>query len=131
MNSYDWYQKLIRPDWAPPAWLFGPVWTVLYLVIAVSFGIVVFKIANKQLPSIILWPLILNLLFNFMFTPIQFGLRNNFLAMIDIGLVLCTLIWLLKLLMVYFPIAALVNIPYLLWVMFATVLQVTVTWLNR
>lgn len=37
MNTYTWYQTLIKPFWSPPAWLFGPVWTALYAIIAVSF----------------------------------------------------------------------------------------------
>ncbi len=38
MNSFEWYSQLIKPSWAPPAWLFGPVWTFLYILIAISFG---------------------------------------------------------------------------------------------
>ncbi len=75
-------------------------------------------------------PFILNLIFNFVFTPLQFGLRNNILAAIDVILVLLTLIWSLVRIRPFLTWVALVNLPYLLWVSFATVLQLTITWLN-
>jgi tryptophan-rich sensory protein len=131
MPTYTWYQQLIKPFWAPPAWLFGPVWTFLYAIIAVSYGTVFYKTATRQWPAIVALPFILNLVFNFAFTPIQFGLKNNLLASLDILLVLGTLIWAV---IAVFPHArwiAYVQIPYLLWGSFATVLQLTVTWLNR
>lgn len=108
--------------------------TMLYSIIFVSFGTVFYKAFTKQIPWMIALPFALNLVFNFIFTPIQFGLKNNLLAAIDILLVLGTLIWALYALwhavlpelrwIVY------VNIPYLLWVSFATVLQITITYLN-
>ena len=130
-NSYNWYSQLIKPSWSPPSWLFGPVWTVLYAIIAFSFGTVFYKVFTKQLPLIVALPFVLNLFFNFIFTYLQFGLKNNFLAMIDILLVLGTLISALIIIYPHIKWVALVNIPYLLWVCFATVLQITVTYLNR
>lgn len=130
MNTSEWYQNLIRPDWAPPAWIFGPVWSVLYSIIAISFGYVFYLFLKGTIPFIILLPFILNLIFNFAFTPLQFGLQNNILAAIDIILVLGTLIWLMYSIHSYAPWVTYINIPYLLWVSFATVLQLTVTYLN-
>lgn len=131
MQNYTWYSQLIKPSWAPPSWLFGPVWSVLYIIIFISYGTVFYKVFNKELPVIILLPFVLNLLFNFIFVPIQFGLKNNYLAAVDILLVLGTLIWAMTLIYPHFKWIALVNIPYLLWVCFATVLQLTVTYLNK
>ncbi len=131
MQSYQWYSTLIRPSWAPPSWLFGPVWSVLYTIIAISFGTVFYKAYKGELPFIVVLPFILNLVFNFSFTYFQFGLRNNLLAAIDILLVLGTLIWALIAIYPHLRWVALVNIPYLAWVSFATVLQLTITWLNR
>ena len=93
MNTYNWYQTLIKPSRAQPSWLFGPVWTVLYAIIVVTFGTVFYKVATGKLPCIVALPFALNLIFNFAFTPLQFGLKNNLLAAIDIVLVLGTLIW--------------------------------------
>jgi tryptophan-rich sensory protein len=126
----DWYQTLIRPEWAPPSWLFGPVWSVLYTIIAVTFGYVAYLYFKGVIPFIVLLPFILNLVFNFAFTPLQFGLQNNFLAAVDILLVLATLGWALYIIYPYAPMVIYANIPYLLWVSFATVLQLTITYLN-
>jgi len=130
-NAYSWYSQLIKPTWAPPSFLFGPVWSFLYVLIAISFGSVFYKVLNKQLPFIIAVPFILNLVFNLSFTYFQFGLKSNILAAADIILVLGTLIWAMVAIYPHFKWIALINTPYLLWVCFATVLQFTVTYLNR
>lgn len=130
-KAYNWYSTLVRPTWAPPSWIFGPVWTVLYALIAVSFGRVFIMFAQKQIPLVVVLPFVLNLVFNFVFTPIQFGLRNNLLASIDILLVLSTLVWAMWAIFPFARWITYINIPYLLWVAFATVLQLTITFLNK
>ncbi|MBU4217055.1 tryptophan-rich sensory protein [Candidatus Parcubacteria bacterium] len=130
MQNYTWYQQLIKPTWSPPSWLFGPVWSALYLIIVFSFGTVFYRAFNGKLSWYIALPFVLNLIFNFAFTPIQFGLKNNVLAAVDILLVLGTLIWALIVIYPELKWVALVNIPYLLWVLFATGLQLTITYLN-
>jgi translocator protein len=129
-NTYNWYVQLIKPSWAPPSWLFGPVWTVLYAIIAVSYGAVFYKAFTGKLPRIVVLPFILNLIFNFAFTPLQFGLRNNLLAAIDILAVLLTIIWAFAVIWSHARWIVYVNIPYLIWVSFATMLQLTITYLN-
>ncbi|MBL8031192.1 MAG: tryptophan-rich sensory protein [Candidatus Doudnabacteria bacterium] len=131
MNTYNWYSQLYKPSWAPPSWLFGPVWTVLYAIIAVSFGTVFYKVYTKQIPWLVAVPFVLNLVFNALFTPLQFGLKNNLLASVDIVLVLGTLVWALWAIWPHARWVTYVNIPYVLWVSFATVLQFTITYLNR
>ena len=130
-NAYNWYSTLIKPNWSPPSWLFGPVWSVLYTIIAVTYGTVFYKIIKGELPRALAIPFVLNLLFNFSFTYFQFALNNNLLASIDILLVLATLIWALLAIYPHLRWIALANIPYLLWVVFATVLQITITWMNK
>ena len=130
-NAGDWYAQLAKPFFAPPPWVFGPVWAVLYLVIAISFGYVLVQCLRRKLPLSLLWPFLLNLVFNAAYSPIQFGLRNNLLASIDILLILGTLLWALAAVWRLARWVAIVNIPYLLWVAFATVLQLSITWLNR
>ncbi len=131
MNTYNWYSQLIKPSWAPPSWLFGPAWTFLYTLIALSFGTVFYKVLTGRLPKIIALPFVLNLIFNLAFTPLQFGLKNNFLAAIDILLVFSTLIWSIIAIYPHIRWVAYIQIPYFLWVLFATILQLTITYLNR
>jgi tryptophan-rich sensory protein len=131
MQSSEWYQQLIRPSWSPPSWLFGPVWTFLYILIAVSFFKAFQLTFQKKISVIVILPFILNLIFNFAFTPLQFGLKSNFLAAVDILLVLGTLIWAMIAIYPHQRWITFTQIPYLLWVSFATVLQLTITYLNR
>lgn len=131
MNTYNWYSQLIKPAWSPPSWVFGPVWAVLYLVIAISFGKVFLMAWKHEIPFMVALPFLLNLVFNFAFSPIQFGLKNNLLAAVDILLVLITLIWAMIAIYQFVPWVTYAQIPYLLWVSFATVLQLQITYLNR
>ena len=130
-NAYSWYSKLIKPSWSPPSWVFGPVWTFLYVLITISFGKVFLMAWKKEIPFIVALPFLLNIIFNLSFTALQFGLKNNFLAAIDILLILSTLIWAMVAIYSYVPWITYMQIPYLLWVSFATILQLTITYLNR
>lgn len=128
MNEY--YHQLVKPSWAPPAWIFGPAWTALYLIIFLTYGITLWLVITKKVPNYVIVPFVLNLVFNFAFTPIQFGLRNNFLASVDVFLVLITVIATMILMFPYNKLIAFLQLPYLIWVSFATLLQITITYLN-
>jgi tryptophan-rich sensory protein len=130
METYNWYSQILKPSWSPPSWLFGPVWTVLYVIIAITFGKVFLLAYQKQIPLVVVVPFVLNIIFNLAFTPLQFGLKNNLLASLDILLVLGTLIWAMRAIYPYAAWISFLQIPYLLWVSFATVLQLTITYLN-
>ena len=130
MNTYDWYSQLIKPFWAPPSWIFGPVWSILYIMIAISFGKVFVMAWKKQVAITAALPFVLNIIFNLAFTPLQFGLKSNILAAVDIILVLGTLIWAMVVIWPHKRWITFIQIPYLLWVSFATVLQLTITYKN-
>ncbi len=124
------YMNYIQPSFAPPAWIFGPVWSVLYVLIAISFGYVFFQVLKKRWPKMVAVPFVINLVANLLFTPVQFGLNNLPLASVVILVVLVTILWSMKAVWPYAKWVAYLQIPYLLWVSFATVLQLTITVLN-
>jgi len=130
MDQLFWYNELLKPAWAPPAFLFSPVWSVLYAIIALTFGYVFYLAWKKRLPRQVVLPFGFNIVFNLAFTPIQFVLKNNFLAAVNITLVFATLIWALIVIYPHMRVVTWANIPYLLWVSFALVLQYTITFLN-
>lgn len=130
MENYTQYNEYVQPWFAPPAWLFGPVWSVLYILIAISFGWVFVKVFQGEIPRWVAIPFALNLISNFSFTPVQFGLNNLPLASVVILLVLITLVWSMWAIWPYAKWVTYIQIPYLLWVSFATVLQLSVTYLN-
>lgn len=130
-NAVSWYAQSIKPSWAPPSWLFSPVWAVLYLIIGITFGYVFYRALRGSLSRKVVFPFVLNLISNLIYSPIQFGLQNNYLATADILLILGTLVWALLAIRHHALWVSLANIPYFLWVSFATVLQITITILNR
>jgi tryptophan-rich sensory protein len=92
-NTSIQYMNYVQPSFAPPSSWFGPVWTALYIIIAISFGFVLYKAIKKEISFLVALPFVLNLVFNALYTTLQFGLQNFVLASIDIVLVLGTLIW--------------------------------------
>ncbi len=132
MDSYSsYYEKLLKPSWAPAVPVFGVVWSVLYVIIAITFGTVFIMGWQKQITFMIMLPFILNLFFNIIYTPIQFGLRNNSLASFDIILILATLVWATIAIYPHSHWIAYAQVPYLVWVCIATALQFSITYLNR
>ncbi len=131
MDAQAWYAQLNKPTWSPPAWVFGPIWSFLYVLIALSFGKVFWMAWRKEIAFVVALPFVLNLFCNAAFTPLQFGLRNNLLATIDILLILATLIWAMVAIYPYAKYITYMQVPYLLWVLVATTLQISITYLNR
>ncbi len=130
MNSTYQYQNLKKPPLAPPDYLFGLVWPFLYVLIFASYGFVFYKAYEGKIPWILTIPFIINLIANFAFTYFQFGLNNNVLALVDIVIVLATIVLTIILIWPHYHWVAYLQIPYLLWVCFATYLQAGITILN-
>lgn len=122
MINYTWYQTLIKPPLAPPAWLFSPVWTLLYISIAIAL----FLYAKKNINKNKTWGYVLfftQLLVNFTWTPTFFGLKN-----IGFALALIILLDILVLFNIieFFKVSKTAGkflIPYFVWILFATYLN--------
>lgn len=131
MRTAAQYNSYRKPSWAPAAWVFGPVWTILYILIAISFGYVGCRFVIGTIPASVALPFALNLIFNLLYTIIQFRWRNFWLAALDVVLVWLTLVWAIAAIWPVAPWVAYINLPYLAWVTFATVLQLTITAMNK
>ena len=121
-----WYVGLIKPSFNPPSWVFGPVWTILYLLMGVSLYLVWIKKYDKFAFIVFGVQLFLNALWSIIF----FGMKLPLFAFIEIILlwivILVTIIYFYKL----NRISAYLLIPYLLWVSFAAVLNFVLFILN-
>lgn len=127
----EWYDTLAKPGWAPAAPTFGIVWSFLYPLIVIVYGYVLWRVAAGEFPRMLLVPIVLNIVTNLAFTPVQFGLRNLELASIVVVLVLITIAWSMVAIWPYARWATVALIPYLVWVTIATVLQISITVMNR
>lgn len=131
MSFMEWYQSLAKPGWTPQPSTIGLMWTILYPIIAVTFGFVFVQAARGRIPPLVALPFAINLVANLLFTPIQFGLRNLPLASVDILIVWGTILWMVQAVWVHYRWVAVAQAPYLAWVSVATVLQLSITWMNR
>ncbi|UCG47321.1 MAG: tryptophan-rich sensory protein [Phycisphaerales bacterium] len=126
-----WYANLNKPFFTPPAWLFGPVWTTLYLIMGISAFLVWQKGLESRPVRIALLFFLIQLALNALWTPLFFGLQIPLLAFVEIifllAAILLTIIFFAK---VSAP-AALLLCPYVLWVAFAAVLNASIWILNR
>lgn len=122
-----WYPTLVKPSFTPPDWVFGPVWTILYIMM----GIALYRVWNSSHNKVAITFFILQLALNFLWSFLFFGLKNPLLAFLEI---VSLLVMIALTLWHFYPIsraAAFLLIPYLLWVGFASVLNFHIYWLNR
>ena len=124
-----WYATLNRPSFNPPSWLFGPVWTVLYLLMGISFYLI-WKQEKSKYRNLAILVFIIQLALNFAWSFIFFYFNKIGFAFAEI-----ILLWLSIVLMIIRfykikPITAYINIPYLLWVSFASMLNLSYYLLN-
>lgn len=126
-----WYATLNKPFFSPPNWIFGPVWTILYAVM----GVAVFLIwqSNKKItPGIrhALTLFVIQLVLNFFWSLLFFGLQSPELALVEIGALWISIFLTIR---AFYPIsktAAYLMLPYILWVSFAMVLNLFIAILN-
>lgn len=126
-----WFQSLAKPTWNPPNWLFGPVWTVLYILIGISAWIIrrstSCSASDRSHAMLLFW---LQLLLNLAWTPIFFGLHQPVTAFIEICILWLAALWTALAFGKISSTAGYLLIPYLAWVSFALLLNGTIWLLN-
>lgn len=125
-----WYATLNKPFFAPPNWVFGPVWTLLYFLMGVSFFLIWKQGWNKKKIKIAAQFFLAQLTLNFLWSPVFFGFRSPLL-----GLFVIVAMWVLivSTMKKFYPLsrtASFLLLPYLLWVSFATLLNAAIFFLN-
>jgi len=126
----EWYETLNQPSFNPPNWIFGPVWTTLYFLMGVSLFLIWKESANKDRNRAIL-VFMIQLILNFCWSFLFFYYHQIGLALVEIVLLWISIISMILLFYRIKPMAAYINIPYLLWVTFATILNAAYYFLNR
>jgi len=126
----EWFKGLNRPSFSPPNWLFGPVWTILYILMGISLFLIWKQGVSKE-RNIAIFVFLLQLSLNFAWSFIFFYYNMIGLALIEIILLWIIILVMLVLFYKIKPMAAYLNIPYLLWVSFATILTAAYFILNR
>lgn len=128
----DWYQDLAKPSWTPPSWLFGPMWTTLYILLGIGAWLVRREpgpMADAERPRAWL-AFALMATFNLAWTPIFFGLQSPMLAFVDISLLWGVLVWMTLRFGRVRPMAGYLQLPMILWVSLALVLNGTIWLMN-
>lgn len=131
MTWLEWYNSLAKPSWTPLPATIGMIWQILYPIILVTFGFVFVQAFRGKVPWLVTLPFVFNLVANLIFMPILAGLRNLPLASVDILAVFTTIIGTMIVIWPHYRWVAVAQLPYLVWVSLATVLQLSITWMNR
>jgi len=125
-----WYADLTKPSWTPPSWVFGPVWTVLYGMMAVAVWLVWLRRRRQPGAAAPMTAFAAQLAFNAAWSPLFFGLHRPGIAFADIVLLWLALVASVCLFLRRRTVAGLLLVPYLLWVSFAVALNFAIWRLN-
>jgi tryptophan-rich sensory protein len=127
ISAYGWYRTLALPAWAPPGWVFGPVWTLLYLLM----GIAAWGVWRRRGWGCELGLWVVQLALNAAWTPIFFGLHQPGWACVEIVALWVAIAVTVRAFRRVVAWAGWLMSPYLAWVTFATALNFAIWWLNR
>lgn len=127
----SWYQTINKPSWNPPNWVFGPVWTTLYIMMGIALFLVWIEDASEELKKIAIALFSVQLILNFFWSFIFFNLQQPGWALVEI-----IAMWFFILLTIFAFVqvnktAAWLLVPYISWVSFATILNYSIWQLNR
>ena len=126
----DWYVTLNKPFFNPPNWIFGPVWTILYIMMGVAAGLVWSKGWHHRWVKTALYHFSFQLIFNALWSVVFFGFKQPFWAMLVILILLALILLTMKSFHVVSKTASYLLIPYFLWVSFATLLNYKIWEMN-
>lgn len=126
-----WYETLEKPFFNPPSWVFGPAWTILYTLMGIATGLVITSNSNKKrIVKLGIFAYSFQLLLNFIWSPIFFYFQSPLFALF----VILLLIFAIILTMYYFfqvsKTSYYLLYPYLLWVIFASILNLSIVLMN-
>ena len=125
-----WYQTLEKPFFTPPSWIFAPVWSFLYILMGIALGRVIFFINHNKLDRISLYYFGGQLLFNGLWSFIFFGLRNPILGLLVIIFLLFLIQRTIKWFRIIDVLSAQILYAYFIWVIFASLLNAGIVFLN-
>ena len=127
-----WYTTIQKPSFNPPNWLFAPVWTALYIAMGVAAGLVWAKInVHPKLVKKGLLLFIVQLGLNSLWSYLFFGMHNPLLALIEIVILWVSIYLTLTTFIKINKVAGYLFVPYILWVSFAIILNISIWWLNK
>ena len=121
-----WYSEIILPSFNPPSWVFGPVWTTLYVMMSIA----IWKIWINSFDANILKLYFIHLFFNSTWSIVFFGFHQIGLALINLVIILIFIIWLMKNYLIRDQVSFYLMIPYLLWSCYALILNSSIFVLN-
>lgn len=130
MDYVLYYASIKKPFFAPPEWVFGLAWGIIYPLLAIAGIVIIYLFFKKQISFYMVGLFFINLLANLAFTPIQLELQNVALASLDILIVLGTLVYFEYLIYRKSKAVFILLLPYLFWGAFATALQISIWIIN-
>jgi tryptophan-rich sensory protein len=125
-----WYQSLVKPSWQPPDWLFGPAWTLIYALAALSAALAWSAARDSRSRTRIVALFALNALLNVTWSELFFGLQRPDWALAEVGFLWLSILLLIVVLRRHSATASWLLVPYLAWVTFAAILNLAVVRLN-
>ena len=128
-NPGSYYYSLDLPPFAPQSWIFGPMWTVLYILMGMALYFLT-QMDERKLKRKLLTLFVIQFICNFLWSALFFNLQSNFTAAVDITILVIVLTILLYHLWLHFRLVMWLLVPYYLWVLFATLLNYSIYFLN-
>tara|TARA_B100000214_G_C23807206_1_gene553229 strand:+ start:123 stop:587 length:465 start_codon:yes stop_codon:yes gene_type:complete len=121
-----WYSQIIQPSFSPPSWVFGPVWTSLYIMMSISIWI--HWVSEKDIKTLKIY--FAHIFFNGIWSIIFFGFHQILLAFFNLLIILFFILWLVNIYYKENKLSFLLMIPYLLWSIYALLLNGSIFYLN-